>query len=519
VEIAFYSSSAKKSWIDEMVRSFHESKASVAGRPVRVKVFHVNSGESLDQMKEGKIQPDLWSPGDDSWLDLAAEHWRLAKQKTLFSQPRALVDVPLVVAMWEPMARAMGYPKPIGWKEIAKLAANPRGWESLGHPEWGKFRWGHAHPDANSGFLTVLSLVSAATRKTEGLTVEDLSRPDVKAFVRDLERRVEHYGLSNSWIDDMMRAKGPSYLSAAAQYENTIIESNEKSQNKPLKLVAIYPTEGTFWTTHPAAVVQEAWTTPEKAEAAGKLVDFLLGPAAQKRAMELGLRPVARDTVLASPFDEQHGVDPKAASDRRFKVPGEKVLRRVLELWEEVKVPATVVLVLDRSGSMKGSPMDNAKEGAVQFVKSMKPRDALEVVVFSTGITTLVPLCSVRECGEQAIERLGGIFAEGGTALYDVVSQTYRDLLERRRKDPERRYGVIVLTDGRDTSSKASKNDFMDALPAGEDWDVPKIYTIAYGAEADRALLKEISLRTNARLFESKGEDIAKTYKELSANF
>ncbi|MCK6684664.1 MAG: VWA domain-containing protein [Thermoanaerobaculia bacterium] len=519
LELLYYSSSAKKTWTEEMVKAFHDSGAVVGGRPIRIKTFHVNSGESLDQMKEGKIQPDLWSPGDESWLRLAAEHWKLVKQKQLFANFKHLVDVPLVVAMWEPMARAMGYPKPISWKDIDRLAANPKGWESLGHPEWGKFRWGHAHPDANSGFLSILSLVYAAAGKTDGLTAEDLARPEVKKFVKELEERVEHYGLSNTWLDDLMHLKGPSYLSAAVQYENTIIESNEKYKNKPLKLVAVYPSEGMIWTTHPIVAIEEAWTTPEKTEAAGKFIDFLLSAQAQKRAMELGLRPISKEVALGSPFDDEHGVNPKLASDKRFTVPDEKVLRRVIDLWEEVKVPATIILVLDRSGSMKGTPMDNAKEGSVLFVKSMKARDQLEVVVFNHRVTTLVQMCQVKECGESAVERLQGVFAEGETALYDVVGQTYRRLVELKRKDPGRRYGLIVLTDGRDTSSSTQRNDFMDVLPTGEDWEVPKIYTIAYGAQADKDLLKEISNRTNARLFESKAEDIAKTYKELSANF
>lgn len=519
VEIAFHSSSAKKTWVDEMVRRFEASDARVGGRPIRVKVSHVNSGDSLDQIKDGRAQPDLWSPGDESWMQLAAEHWKRARQKTLFDGYRNLVDVPLVLAIWEPMARAMGYPGPVGWKQLAMLAADPRGWESLGHPEWGKFRWGHAHPDANSGFLTVLALVYAATGKTDGLTPDDLAKPAVRSFVRDLERRVEHYGLSNSWIDDVMHAKGPAYLSAAAQYENTIIETNEKHANRPQKLVAVYPSEGTFWTTHPVAVITESWTTPEKAEAAGKLADFLLSPAAQKRAMELGLRPVAKDLVLEAPFDGEHGVDPKAASPRRFTVPEEKVLRRVIDLWEEVKVPTTVVLVLDRSGSMKGAPMDNAKDGAVQFVRSMKPRDEIEVRVFNQRVTKLVGACPVKACAEDAVGRLQGVFAEGETALYDVVGESFRELLDRRKREPERRYGLIVLTDGRDTASTTRRNDFLDSLPTGEDPDVPKIFTIAYGPEADRELLKEIAGRTNARLFESKAEEIAKTYKELSANF
>ncbi len=136
-------------------------------------------------------------------------------------------------AEWESMAKALGYPSPIGWHDIADLAAGDQGWAAHGHPEWGRFRWGHAHPDANSGFLTMVSEVYAALGKTDGITTEDLKNPEVTAFLQKIEGAVEHYGLYNDWIDDLMRVKGPQYLSAAVQYENTIIQSNLKHENKP----------------------------------------------------------------------------------------------------------------------------------------------------------------------------------------------------------------------------------------------------------------------------------------------
>lgn len=519
IEISFYSSSAKKSWVNKMVERFNAEGHKTGGKVITVKAYHVESGASLDQMKEGKIKPDIWSPGDESWLQLGASYWKNVKQKELYDSFQPLVNIPLVIAMWEPMARALGYPKPIGWQDIARVAANPKGWAAFGHPEWGKFRWGHAHPDANSGFLAVISLVYAASGKTSGLTVQDLKNPGVVSFLRGIEGAVEHYGLSNSWIDDLMHVKGPSYLSCAVQYENTIIESNGKNQNRPFKLVALYPHEGNFWTRHPVAILKEEWVTAEKQEASKMFIEFLLGRDAQTAALELGLRPSMKDLKLAAPFDEDHGVQSRVAMTKQFVVPGEDVLKRVRDLWEEVKIPATVVLVLDRSGSMKGQPLDNAKTGAVEFVKHMKPRDQLKVVIFSDVITPLSEMCQVRVCGEQTIDKIQGVFAEGGTALHMVVAQTFQEMKELRKRGEKRRYSILVLTDGKDTSSTISKNDFLDSLPSGEDYEVPKVYSIAYGDGADKQLLGEISTRTNARLFSSNPEDILKTYTELSANF
>lgn len=519
LEITFYSSSAKKSWVDKMVEEFNSAGHSADGHVIKVKTFHVESGTSLDQLKEGAIKPDIWSPGDESWLQLAAEYWKNTKQKELYEKFYPLVNIPLVIAMWEPMARALGYPKPIGWQDIANVAVNPKGWAAYGHPEWGRLRWGHAHPDANSGFLTIISEIYAVLGKIEGITPHDLKSQKVVSFLREFEGTVEHYGLSNSWIDDLMHKKGPGYLSCAVQYENTIIETNEKNQNKPFKLVAVYPKEGNFWTQHPAAILKEDWVTPEKHEASKKFIEFLLSKEAQTKAMQMGLRPILKELEISLPFDEEHGVIANVNMNKKFVVPDEVVLKRIRDLWEDVKVPATVVMVLDISGSMKGQPIDNAKTGAVEFVARMKPRDKLMVVIFNNVVTVLSDLCSVRVCGEQTINKIQGLFAGGGTSLHDVITKTYSDLKEMQRKEPGRRYGVLVLSDGKDTSSNISRHDFLDALPKGEEFNTPKIYTIAYGSGADKELLGEISNRTNAKLFSSSPEEIQKTYKELSANF
>ena len=61
--------------------------------------------------------------------------------------------------------------------------------------------------------------------------------------------------------------------------------------------------------------------------------------------------------------------------------------------------------------------------------------------------------------------------------------------------------------------------DMMDVLPKGDNPETIKVFTIAYGAKADKLFLKELSNRTNARTFESTASNIGAVYKELSANF
>jgi Ca-activated chloride channel family protein len=417
------------------------------------------------------------------------------------------------------MAVALGYPKPLGWADLARVSADPKGWARYGHPEWGTFKWGHAHPDANSGFLTVLAEVYAHTKKTKGLTVADLKDPGLVSWLRTVEHSVEHYGLSSVWLDTFMREKGPAYLSAAVQYENAIIEGNRKTQNKPFKIVAIYPKEGTFITQHPIAIPQADWVTDERREAAQRFIDYLLKPETQSLAMSLGVRPISSSVPVTEPFTPEWGVQAAAPTIPSFEVPGDDILKRITDLWLDAKKPASVMLLIDTSGSMNGEAMDKTKEGAASFIERMHARDELEIRTFSHQIVQLLPASPVGTSGEAARQKISGLFANGGTHLYEVVKGAAIDWNARKQKNPDRHYGIVLMTDGQDEGSAISRADLMDVLPKGDNPETIKIFTIAFGSKADKLFLKELSNKSNARSFESTSSNIRRVYQELSANF
>ena len=61
---------------------------------------------------------------------------------------------PLVIAMWEPFARALGWPrKKIGFEQIIQLARSNQGFAAFGHPEFGSFKLVHTNPDFSTSGL------------------------------------------------------------------------------------------------------------------------------------------------------------------------------------------------------------------------------------------------------------------------------------------------------------------------------------------------------------------------------
>ena len=77
VDIALYSSSTKEDWINSVTETFNAAQIKTeSGKLIRVRVTHVNSGDSKDDILEGKIRPTLWSPGDKSWVASANQGWQ-----------------------------------------------------------------------------------------------------------------------------------------------------------------------------------------------------------------------------------------------------------------------------------------------------------------------------------------------------------------------------------------------------------------------------------------------------------
>jgi len=131
-----------------------------------------------------------------------------------------------------------------------------------------------------------------------------------------------------------MFSTGPTEISAAVLDENTIIESNYRTDRPASSVVAIYPKEGTFYADHPIGIVNRDYVTPAHEEAAKKYIDFLLSIPQQRSAMRYGFRPADISLSLGAPFDAPHGVD-ASQPETILEVPEVNVAKAILDRWRE----------------------------------------------------------------------------------------------------------------------------------------------------------------------------------------
>lgn len=526
VELVFPYGSEKKAWIDAATQEFVASGVKTAsGRSIVIKPLPMGSGDVVDETLSGRLQAHIVSPASAAFVKLGNAKSQATTGGPLVGQTQDLVLSPVVIAMWKPMAEALGWPKKeIGWSDVLAVANDPSGWASVGKPQWGAFRFGHTHPEySNSGLMAVIAQIYAFTGKTANLTLSDLQTPKVAQQLEQIQRSLVHYGDSTGFFAKKMFAGGPAYLSAAVLYENTIIETMTAppgSAGAPaMPVVAIYPKEGTFWSDHPIGIVQRAWVTAEHQDAANQYIKFLLSRPQQTKAMSLGFRPSDVGIALASPIEASSGVDPKQPVTT-LQAPEADVINASIELWRVHKKKSDIVLVMDTSGSMgKDRRMDNARPGAVALLEMLGNEDRFSLLSFSTKSNWAMRSVKVSDHRSQAIESVNNLFPGGGTALYDSISEAYTYLVSQKAVNSDRISAIVVLTDGEDTESKLRLAGLLSQIQSDRERQPIRVFTIGYGNEADGKILQNIADKSGAKFFKGTPQNIRQVFKEIATFF
>lgn len=386
-----------------------------------------------------------------------------------------------------------------------------------GFPQWGKFRFGHTHPDySNSGLISLFAETYAAAGKARELSIDDVQAPSTGDYLEELESAIVHYGRSTGFFGRKMFANGPEYLSAAVLYENMVIESYT-NDNLPFPVVAIYPKEGTFYSDHPVGIVDRDWVTDEHREAAEKYIAFLTETPQQERAKEFGFRPADVSLELGSPFNVAHGVDP-GQPQTTLEVPAVPVMQAIRDLWKERKKKSNVILVLDTSGSMKQEQkMDNAKNGARQLIRMLGDEDQFSLLPFNNENYWLGQDQRVGPQRAQLIGQVDSLFAKGGTSLYDALAVAHAHI--GRDSDGKKITAIVVLSDGADENSQATLSQVIEQISASSESGGVRVFTIGYGKGAKSDVLEKIADVTRGKYYQGTPENIDEVFKEISTFF
>ena len=516
IKVTFAYSPEKEELLKPLIASFNGSDPQVGGKQVFVVGENVSSGDAQLKISKRTYKPTAWTPSSSLWgglLNFAADQPYVAEENP------SIVRTPLVIAMWEPMAKALGYPrKKLGFGDILKLARSNQGWAAYGHPEFGAFKLVHTNPDfSTSGLSAVVAEYYYATGKKEGLLEKDI--PKARPIVKDIERSIVHYGDTTLFIADQLRKSGPGYASAVAMEEATLVAFNQDRGSQP-KLVAIYPEEGTFFSDNPYITLNAPWVTADQKAGAASFGKYLADNIDATKAAKYGFRAADLQAEPKPPLTAVNGVDPKQPT-RELGRPEPRVLDALRRAWRLDRKPANVLLVLDTSGSMtQENRLESAKQGLSAFIAQVQPQDNVGLTIFSDRIQPLVPIAPIKGNRTELRRIVSNLVADGGTAIYDATAAGVEQVA--KRADTSRINAVVLLTDGEDTDSARSVDQVVRELEAqGDSARRVRVFTIAYsaGAAAAAANLTRIAAASGGKDYVGKTSDIESVYRSISSFF
>lgn len=469
---------------------------------------HGVSLTGVGQASGSAVLPDVWLPDSSTWL------LRLAKQASGFAPANgaSVARSPVVVAMPEPVAASVGWPKKkLTWNDLLdQLNTGTR------------LRAGIVEPTRDAAGLSGLLALGAAA----GAAGEDAQKATTGAL--------RALATGSSVLREDLLARFPrsadpaaiaASLSVAALSEVDVIEYNAKQP--PIPLAALYLEPAPTSMDYPYAVMPG--TEPAKVAAAEGLFAVLNTPAFRNRLAELGLR--APDGTWGEGFNAPQGApspagtEPAKANSGGTAASGidPAAVERVLSSWSVSTLAGRMLAVIDVSGSMKEKvptagnatraqvTLEAARRGLGLFDDSW----ALGLWIFSTNLVgsrdyrelvSIGPLSSQRGALERALA--GVAPSSGDTGLYDTALAAYKTVQDQW--EAGRVNSVVLMTDGKNEDDNGiSQQALLKELERIKDPERPvQMVIIGIGTGVSRAELTAITKVTGGGVFVT--EDPAK---------
>jgi Ca-activated chloride channel homolog len=206
--------------------------------------------------------------------------------------------------------------------------------------------------------------------------------------------------------------------------------------------------------------------------------------------------------VLNVTVTDKSGSYVKGLKATDFKVfeDGVEIKPEMIANFSFQESPYAAVVLLDSSGSME-SRISLARSAAIRFLDGLRQEDVASVYRFDSKVERVQEFTGGRDLAPIAYT----IRAKGMTTLHDAIVEASRVLSQR----PEHRKAIVILSDGMDTSSKASSDQAVEsALGIGASIYAVDMAPLEIGGSQGRlsaTALKGFSEKTGGRFLASPG--------------
>lgn len=252
---------------------------------------------------------------------------------------------------------------------------------------------------------------------------------------------------------------------------------------------------------------------------------FLLGFIAL--AVGFGLlftRGITPSSTLTSPGDQsEYEIVPETP------VPGQGLQLKTLK-FKACSQTAAVDMLLDRSGSMSGSKMDQLKAAATTFTANLSDDSIVGIQSFSSfspgdnNITNDVPIGRYGDIKPQVTRAISSLRAFGNTPTRDALTFSLNLLTQAVPKYPDKKFAFIFVSDGEPVPGQGQDGD-EDPRDGGTNPASSiralgvTVYTIAIGANSTtmQQVMSSIASGPDKQFYAPSGSELQNIYKQIAS--
>jgi Ca-activated chloride channel family protein len=148
------------------------------------------------------------------------------------------------------------------------------------------------------------------------------------------------------------------------------------------------------------------------------------------------------------------------------------------------RLPRETTLIIDTSGSMSGTSIEQARQALLLALDKLKPMDRFNVIRFSSDASSVFPesVPASRDALEKARRFVSGLQADGGTNMLPALQIAFR-----KPAPPGLVPQVIFATDGQIQDQEAAVH-FLNTNLGGR-----RLFPVAIGSAPNSALLRQLA--------------------------
>ncbi|MCP4642526.1 MAG: VWA domain-containing protein [bacterium] len=166
----------------------------------------------------------------------------------------------------------------------------------------------------------------------------------------------------------------------------------------------------------------------------------------------------------------------------------------IRESSDQPAIRREITLVLDRSGSMNGKKLEQAREAAIQTLAALDDGERFNLIVYNSTVDRFSeePVVKSDASVERARAYLKGVKARGGTNIHDALVEAYG------QKPTDGNLPIVLfLTDGLPTVGQTSEAVIRDVATKRNPHN-RRTFTFGVGVDVNTPLLEKIANETRA---------------------